>query len=94
MKRIPKGLLYDIVAEARKCGVGPRELARVLGYTPEHLSRIARDDMGLPPMPLRHRGRWSELLRELVGRTANIDARVDEDCIATMNLARSNRDAR
>lgn len=69
-KRIPKALLHEIVAESRRCGIGPRELGRVLRLSHEYLSRIAVDDLHLAPLAQkRKRCYWSETLRDLVGRT-------------------------
>lgn len=82
--RIPKSLLYEIVGEARKCGIGPRELGRAIGYSHEHLSYIARHELNLPPLKRNAMGHWPDRLRDMAIEIAvghkQVDGKVEKCC--------------
>lgn len=65
--RVPKGVLWALVEEARACGMGPVHLGRLLGYSRSHMSKIAVS-MGMGSNYHESAGsvRWSEKLVELL----------------------------
>lgn len=80
MRRIPKHTLYEIVQEARNCGIGPSELGRSIDYSHRHLSRIALT-LGAIRMVRRPMGTWSERLRDMVRAVSPVDTKVVADKI-------------
>lgn len=80
--RIAKRTLFELVEEARACGMGPRHLARLIGYNHQHMSRIAMA-LGLPKRE-RETGpvSWSERLVNMlqsVGADA-VDTKHQQRC--------------
>jgi len=88
VRRVDKPTLYALVEESRACGMGPRHLARLIGYNHQHLSRIALV-LGLPP---RARSlspvRWTERLVELIeiaGHTVDKEVLAPCPCCGKIN---------